>query len=80
MPDRSESETRCGEPIWQVMHFVIQPRAVPHMPFGSAPQLTPTQFQTLDAWLKSCAPPVAEGTGYDVGEAEAGAGADAAAD
>ena len=69
-----------GQPIWQVMHFVIQPGAVPHMPFGTAPQLTPAEFQTLDDWLTSCAAPVAEGTGGDVGEAEAGAGADAASD
>jgi hypothetical protein len=57
-----------GLPVWQVMHFVIQPNGVPHMPLGSAPQLTAAEFQTLDTWLSACATPVAEGTGGDVGE------------
>jgi hypothetical protein len=48
-----------GLPIWQVMHTVIQPGGVPHMPFGSAPQLTSAEMQTLDGWLLACALPVA---------------------
>jgi len=54
-----------GQPIWRVMHIVIQPDGVPHMPFGSARQLTPEEFSTLDGWLTSCAVPVGEGTGGD---------------
>jgi hypothetical protein len=54
-----------GKPIWQVMHIVIQTNGVPHMPFGSAPQLTAAEFQTLDGWLTTCATPVPEGTGGD---------------
>jgi hypothetical protein len=55
-----------GQPIWQVMHAVIQPSGVPHMPLTGAPQLTGAEFQTLDGWLTSCALPVPEGTGGDV--------------
>lgn len=57
-----------GQPIWQAMHYVIQtqpPKGGPHMPFGSAPQLTASEFQTLDGWLLGCAMPVPEGTGGD---------------
>jgi hypothetical protein len=67
-----------GLPVWQVMHFVIQADGVPHMPFGSAPQLTMAEFQTLDAWLVACAAPVPEGTGGDVGEDAGTGGIDAA--
>jgi hypothetical protein len=48
-----------GVPIWQAMHYVIQPNSVPHMPFGTAPQLTPSELATLDGWLTGCAKPVA---------------------
>ena len=56
-----------GVAIWRVMHAVIQPDGVPHMPFGNAPQLTSAEFQTLDDWLLDCATPVADGG--DAGEA-----------
>jgi hypothetical protein len=46
-----------GDPVWQVMHTVIQPGGVPHMPFGNAPQLTSSEFATLDGWLLACALP-----------------------
>jgi hypothetical protein len=46
-----------GLPIWQVMHTVIQPKGVPHMPFGNAPQLTSSEMTTLDGWLLACALP-----------------------
>ncbi len=46
-----------GVPIWQVMHAVIQPGGVPHMPFGNAPQLTSSELATLDGWLLACALP-----------------------
>jgi hypothetical protein len=49
-----------GLPIWQVMHTVIQPKGVPHMPFGNAPQLTSSEMTTLDGWLLACAPPEAD--------------------
>ena len=62
----------AGQPIWEVMAIVIQPGGVPHMPFGSAPQLTSTELGLLANWLSSCAVPVAEGTGGDTGE-DAGA-------
>ncbi len=48
-----------GLPIWQAMHYVIQPDATPHMPYGNAPALTPSEFADLDGWLTSCAGPVA---------------------
>jgi hypothetical protein len=57
-----------GEPIWRVMHQVIQPDGVPHMPFGGAPQLTSAELQTLDGWLLACAPPVFASSGDDMGE------------
>jgi hypothetical protein len=63
-----------GLPIWQVMHTVIQPGGVPHMPFGNAPQLTAAEMQTLDGWLLGCALPV---TGDDAAlEASSEAAAD----
>ena len=43
-------------PIYEEMHFLIQPGADPHMPFGNAPQLSSDQFSTLDSWLEACAP------------------------
>ena len=46
-----------GVPIWQVMHAIIQPKGVPHMPFGNAPQLTSAEFTTLNDWLLACALP-----------------------
>ncbi len=58
----------AGMPIWQVMDIVIQPNGQPHMPFGNAPQLTAAEFQTLDGWLKACAPPA----GSDGGTAQSG--------
>jgi hypothetical protein len=69
-----------GQPIWQVMHTVIQPDGVPHMPLSTAPQLTPAEFQTLDGWLAGCATPVPEGTGGDAdGDGGAHAGENDAA-
>jgi uncharacterized membrane protein len=47
------------------MAYVIQACAVPHMPFGNAPQLTTSEFQVLSQWLASCASPVPEGMGLD---------------
>jgi hypothetical protein len=44
-------------PKYQEMHALIQPDGSPHMPFGTAPQLTATEFTTLDDWLLACAPP-----------------------
>lgn len=54
-----------GGLIWPEMAYVIQACAIPHMPFGDAPQLTPDEFQTLSQWLASCATPVPEGQGLD---------------
>jgi uncharacterized membrane protein len=72
--DTLGSDSLCnGVPIWQAMHYVIQPKSVPHMPFGNAPQLTSSEFMTLDGWLTGCAMPV---TAADAG---ADAGADDAA-
>jgi hypothetical protein len=48
-----------GIPIWKVMHTVIQSDGEPHMPFGNAPQLSSSQFATLNGWLTNCAVPVA---------------------
>jgi hypothetical protein len=53
----------AGQPIWRVMDIVIQPNAMPHMPFGNAPPLTAAEFATLDGWLKTCALPVAGDAG-----------------
>jgi len=56
--DTLEPDSLCnGVPIWQAMHYVIQPGSVPHMPFGNAPQLTSAEFATLDGWLTGCAMP-----------------------
>ena len=44
-------------PKYQEMHALIQPDGSPHMPYGTAPQLTAAQFKTLDDWLLDCAPP-----------------------
>jgi hypothetical protein len=44
-------------PKYQEMHYLIQPDGSPHMPFGTAPQLTAAEFSTLDDWLLDCAPP-----------------------
>jgi uncharacterized membrane protein len=54
-----------GGLIWWEMAYVIQDCAVPHMPFGDAPQLTTGEFQALSQWLAACASPVPEGTGLD---------------
>jgi len=53
----------AGAPIWEAMSYVIQPGAVPHMPFGNAPPLTSEEYQTLDVWLLSCALPAQGGAG-----------------
>jgi hypothetical protein len=56
--DVLKADSLCdGVPIWKAMHYVIQPDSVPHMPFGNAPQLTSSEFATLDAWLTGCAAP-----------------------
>jgi hypothetical protein len=74
----------AGVPIWQVMSIAIQPGAVPHMPFGNAPQLTPAEKQTLDTWFAGCATPVPEGTGADrdtdAGASDSGGPAEASTD
>jgi hypothetical protein len=57
-----------GERRWQRMAQVIEPGTFPHMPFGTAPQLTSSELDTLRSWFKACAPPVPEGQGCDVGE------------
>ena len=44
-------------PKYQEMHALIQPDGSPHMPYGTAAQLTAAQFKTLDDWLLDCAPP-----------------------
>jgi uncharacterized membrane protein len=43
-------------PAYQFAYVLIQPGADPHMPFGNAPQLTSTEFDTLSGWLLDCAP------------------------
>jgi hypothetical protein len=58
------------------MHTVIQPKGVPHMPFGNAPQLTSSEMTTLDGWLLGCALPQAEdGGGSPSGDAASGSDA-----
>lgn len=58
----ADTQALLGErPRWQRMREVIQPDGVPHMPWGSAPQLTVEEKQTLDAWFGACAPPRAAG-------------------
>jgi hypothetical protein len=44
-------------PIYQEMYVLTRPDGQPHMPYGSAPQLTADQLATLGNWLLSCAPP-----------------------
>ncbi len=44
-------------PKYEEMYLLIQTGADPHMPFGSAPQLTADQFKTLSDYLLACAPP-----------------------
>ncbi len=56
----------AGQPIWQVVGTVIQPNANPHMPFGTAPQLTSQQLQTLTQWSQGCGLP---GPGAETGDA-----------
>jgi hypothetical protein len=63
-----------GRRRWQRMAEVIEPGVFPHMPFGSAPQLTPEELTILRTWFHTCARPVPEGTGCDQGE---GSGAEA---
>lgn len=64
-----ETQARFGitdKRRWQRMAEVIEPGGSPHMPFGTAPQLTPEQLTTLRAWFTACAMPIAEGAGHDV--------------
>src|SRR5580658_1518331 len=64
--DTLKPDSLCGNvPIWQAMHYVIQPNSVPHMPFGNAPQLTSSEFTTLDGWLTGCAVPSTADAGAD---------------
>lgn len=66
-----------GERRWQRMAQVIEPGTLPHMPYGSAPQLTPAEFLILRTWFRACAPPLPEGTGCDfIGDASADAVSD----
>ena len=44
-------------PIYQEMYILTRPDGQPHMPYGSAPQLTADQLATLGNWLLACAPP-----------------------
>jgi len=53
---------------WQRMAQVIEPDAIPHMPYQDAGQLTVDELETLRNWFKSCAPPAPEGQGCDKGE------------
>jgi mono/diheme cytochrome c family protein len=55
---------------WQRVAQVIEPNGVPKMPPAVQPQLTPAELDTLHAWFAACGPPVAEGTGCDVGEGD----------
>ncbi len=57
---------------WQRVSQVIEPNNFPHMPPPTEPQLTQSDFDTLRAWFDACAPALAEGTGCDVGEGDAG--------
>lgn len=50
---------------WQRMSEVIEPGAIPHMPFGMAPQLTADEKATLEAWFAECAPPATAGMGCE---------------
>jgi hypothetical protein len=50
---------------WQRMSEVIEPDAIPHMPYMNAPPLTDAELATLRGWFASCALPVPEGTGCD---------------
>lgn len=52
---------------WRRMAEVIEPDAVPHMPYKTAPQLTDGELSTLRAWFTACAPPKPEGQGCDDG-------------
>jgi uncharacterized membrane protein len=52
---------------WRRMAEVIEPGAVPHMPYKTAPQLTDAEHATLKAWFAACAPPQPEGKGCDNG-------------
>jgi hypothetical protein len=51
------SDFAANFPKYKEMHALIQPDGSPHMPFGTAPQLTADEFSTLDDWLLDCAPP-----------------------
>jgi hypothetical protein len=62
-----------GKERWQRMAEVIEPGAIPHMPYQSkelpdTPQLTDAELETLRAWFKACAIGANEGTGCDIGE------------
>lgn len=64
-----ETQARFGitdKRRWQRMAEVIEPGGSPHMPYGTAEQLTPAQLTTLRSWFAACAIPNAEGTGHDV--------------
>jgi hypothetical protein len=58
----ADTQALLGErPRWQRMREVIQPDGIPHMPLGSAPQLTVEEKRVLDTWFEACAPPRAAG-------------------
>jgi hypothetical protein len=61
--DTQEPYGTKGKLRFQRMREVIEPDAIPHMPFGTAPQLTDAEFETLADWLDDCAPPEAAGQG-----------------
>jgi uncharacterized membrane protein len=46
-----------GRPRWRRMMEVIEPDAMPHMPYGNAPPLTADENESLDVWFAACAPP-----------------------
>jgi hypothetical protein len=73
--------TDGGAPFlrWMRMYEVIQPGFLPHMPSNVYPAcdggicvLDDAQFKTLNGWFLACVPPVPEGTGCDLGEADGG--------
>ena len=66
--DTQQPYGNAGELRWQRMAQVIEPDAVPHMPYQDAGQLSPDELKTLEDWFKACARPVPEGQGCDQGE------------
>ena len=51
------AEYSMGKLRWERMSEVIQPGSIPHMPFGTAKQLSAAEKKVLDDWFAACAPP-----------------------